>query len=422
MRRIFLLFSVVLLSVVFVGCGDQEYPIGEEIREPSSLSDLPRVCITTPNGVEINSKTKWVKDCVMLITDAKGERIQELEMSIRGRGNTTWGYPKKPYAIKLDTRYRVLGMPKHKRWVLLANWMDRTLLRNDVAYEMARRTMEWAPRGKFVELFLNGQFLGNYYLCEQIKIDENRVNVDVSDDSVSPSNNPQSSRGYVLEFDVRAPEDEKNYFYTKVKGLPCVVKEPDEDIIKSQEHPAFEYIKDYVDGIEQVFEDDKDELHRWGEIVGLIDVESFIDWWLIHELTYNREAKWPKSCYMYKKQNGKLYAGPVWDFDWGTFTSYSNSVVLTDVLWYGYLFKYNEFTDAVKERWDVLENVFEEVDSYILEQAELIRESNEVNIAKWPISGDVNEDEEMMFDDAITSMRLAYSNRLHVIDDYILNL
>ena len=72
-------------------------------------------------------------------------------------------------------------MPKHKRWVLLANWMDRTLLRNDVAFEMARRVMDWAPRGQFVELYLNGVHQGNYYLCEQIKVDKNRVNIDELD-------------------------------------------------------------------------------------------------------------------------------------------------------------------------------------------------------------------------------------------------
>ena len=121
---------------------------------------------------------------------------------MRGRGNSTWNYPKNPYAFKLDDKAEILGMPKHKRWVLLANWMDRTLLRNRTSFQIAASTgLAWTPNGEFVEVILNGQHIGNYYLCEQVKIDENRLDInDPYDAEDAYSGNP-ADYGYLLEAD-----------------------------------------------------------------------------------------------------------------------------------------------------------------------------------------------------------------------------
>ena len=381
---------------------------------------LPKVYITTPNGVGITSKTVWMENCTIRIIDEYGTEKLNINASIKGRGNTTWtDYPKKPYAIKLDSKSEVLGMPKHKRWVLLANWMDRTLLRNDVAFEMARRIMDWAPRGKFVELYLNDVHKGNYYLCEQIKVDKNRVNIDELDEKTDFTDASQITGGYILEYDKNNPiTGEINYFYSKIKNYPITIKEPDEEVITSHEHPGFLYIQEYINNLEQLFEDDKNEKVRWSEIKELIDVKSYIDWWLVHELTFNREPAHPKSSYMYKMGNGKLYAGPVWDFDCGTF-QINTTIGLPIVLYNKYLFKYTEFKLAVKERWAEVKETFADIDNYILKQAELIKSSNEANIKKWPITQSVNGDEKMTFDEAIERMRLAYKTRMETIDSHI---
>ena len=99
--------------------------------------------------------------------------------------SVTFLYPKKPYALKLDDKISILGKPAHKRWVLLANWMDRPLLRNRISLKVAEKTgLAWTPGSEFVEVVLNGVHLGNYLLCEQIKMDKNRVNIS----SLKPSN------------------------------------------------------------------------------------------------------------------------------------------------------------------------------------------------------------------------------------------
>lgn len=388
----------------------------KELVLPERISSLPKVYITTPNGVGITSKTTWVEDATIRIIDENGNEDLNASTCIRGRGNTTWTYPKKPYALKLDKKAEVLGMPKHKRWVLLANWMDRTLLRNDVAFEIARRIMEWAPRGRFVEVYLNDVHQGNYYLCEHIKVDENRVNIGKLDED-SDMNDPETiSGGYILEYDEYAQRDEPNFFWSKIvdtdDGTPIAIKEPDEEVITSHNHPAFLYIKNYVHHIEDLLEADKDVHTRWKEIEELIDVTSYIDYWFIHELTSNLEPNQPRSCYMYKKRGGKLYAGPIWDFDWGTFNPNYKYFNIKSTLWYSYLFKYPEFKSAVKLRWAELENVFKDIDQYIDRIAEMVHESNAMNLEMWPISSTVNGDESLTYDEAIERMRAAYRYRI----------
>lgn len=381
-------------------------------------SALPRVYVTTPNGVEITSKTEWYKKSHIRIVDENGHEDLNASTSIRGRGNTTWEYPKKPYAIKLDAKAEVLGMPKHKRWVLLANWMDRTLLRNDVSFEMARRVMEWAPRGEFVELYVNGKHYGNYYLCEHIKVDKNRVNVDELDEGTDFEDESQISGGYILEYDTYGPNDEINYFYSQYKNLPVTIKEPDEEVITSWQHPAFLYISGYVNSLEKALNDKE----PWEVIESLIDVNSYIDWWVVHELAYNREPFWPKSSYMYKKRDGKLLAGPVWDFDFGTYRPGYDEIALKETLYYADLFTYSEFKTAVKARWAETKSSYADMDQYIEQQADLIAVSNEVNIEKWPIFLNANEDENLKFQESIDRMINGFQDRFEAVDAFISTL
>ena len=375
---------------------------------------LPRVYITTPGGVGINSKDVYVEDGTLSIFDKNGELELNILSDFKGRGNSTWMMPKKPYAIKLSSKAEVMGMPKHKRWVLLANWVDRTLLRNDIAFEIAKKcpALPWTPRGEFVELYLNGKHRGNYYLCEHIKIDKNRVNIDEIDEETPETD---LSGGYLLEFDTYS-DAEINYFYTKHKNLPVTIKEPDEEVITSWEHPAYTYIQNFVNYVEDAL-----EKGNYSEIESLIDVKSYAEWWLLYNLVGNLEPAHPKSCYMYKKRNGKLYAGPAWDFDCATFIPGRKGALITQALWYGYLFKHDSFKSLVKERWQALKPEFEKVLTYIDEKTEYIRESNEINLEMWPVTQNVNEDIDLSYDDAVNRMKEAYLERITELDKVISN-
>lgn len=311
--------------------------------------------------------------------------------------------PEEAVCLKLNKSVGILGMPSHKRWVLLANWMDRTLLRNAVSFNLASRTgLDYTPRGQFVELFINDMHMGNYFLCEHIKVDKNRVNIDELDED-------EVDGGYILELD--SYFDEEYRFRSEVKDLPYIFKDPDE--VNDQQ---FAFIRDYVDSFENALYDDT--RFAKGEYMDYIDVESFVDWWLVMELTGIWEPNHPKSTYMHKDKGGKLTMGPVWDFDWETYMP-TTWFRIKDALYYGRLFQDPEFVSLVKERWNTLKPEFETFPQHVRNEAERIRNSEYMNHLMWPITQVVNKDESMSFDDAVDSMIKSYTAKMEWMDTEI---
>ena len=373
--------------------------------------------------------------------------------AVRLRGNTTQSMPKKPYAIKLEDKVEVLGMPKHKRWVLLANWLDRTMLRNDLAFYLAHQTDTWAPHGEPVELVLNGVHVGNYYLGEQIKIDKNRVNIaDVGYDKLSEQTEAAAGAelGYLLECDQSA-DDTEIYFKVSDPGKKATfyvyVKDPGSDYYlgdntKTSKHIGITYIKNYFNNVVTALNNS-----NWTKVAELIDYKSFADHWIMTELTENQESKHPKSFYMHKDAGGKLCAGPAWDYDWGTFidmkyignSNYGetsstagkiqNKYTMRYTMWYQYLFNDPAFKAVVKERWAVLQPKMETALTYLDERAAEVKASDEFNHAMWPIEGMIvnqwysygfpNHDEKEEYDAAISLMRAALSARITWLDTEI---
>ena len=250
----------------------------------------------------------------------KGYTEYETITKIKGRGNYTWKWPKKPYALKFDKKTQVLGMPEHKRWILLANWRDRTLLRNDAAFWLSRATgMPYTVRGQFVELEINGQHRGNYYLCEQIKIDPARVAItEIKYDKVLGLQDPtEHTGGYLMEID--SYFDEVNKFHSSEFGLNYMFKEPDEEKLTTTD---FQYMQKYINDLEKIIYSESAVANH--EYEQYFDVSSAIKFLLVNELTGNRDFfqgnphYGPHSTYLYKDtdaKGGKLFMGPIWDFD-----------------------------------------------------------------------------------------------------------
>lgn len=273
-------------------------------------------------------------DGTSALTDKNGAAVSKPVLSsTRVRGNVTQQMPKKPFAVKLDKKHGMLGMPAHKRWVLLANWKDRTLMRNAVAFGIAdvfQNTlsggMEWNPSGQFVELVYNGVHVGTYYLCEQIKIDGNRLDINEPlDEEDNPYTGDPEVFGYLMESDDGYDEAWK---FTTANYVPFLLKD-------DANADMLTYAQNFVRGIE-------DQLYSgsYSAAYEKMDLASFVDFWLIQELMMNSETSHPKSCYSYIN-NGKMYAGPLWDFDWNTLpvsSSYSEN---------GYAFGESMLEDAV---------------------------------------------------------------------------
>ena len=346
---------------------------------------LPLVSITTATSGGITDKVTW-RDASIKIMDADGNVANLGSTGIRGRGNWTWDkYPKKPYALKLGKKQQVLGMPAHKRWVLLA--LYRGFIGNALMFEATRRApaLEWAPRGQFVELVLNGKFQGLYYLCEHIKIDKNRVNI--TELEPTDVNYPEVSGGFLLEYDELYDEDYK--FKSSGFNLPVQLKSPDDDVPDAQ----FNYIRDFINSMEG-------ELLKIGSSGGsryadYLDIDTFAEFWMVLETIGNYEAYKPRSVKMYKGRDGvdsspgtvcKLKAGPLWDQELFLVDKVFNS---KDAHYFKYLFKDPEFVSTVKERWpaykaNILGNgAYIGFMDYLNQMVSMIKDSANRDISLW---------------------------------------
>lgn len=371
-------------------------------------SGLPVVVINTPGGAEIPPKTEdWLADATLTIYNTDATIGYAGTTGIRGRGNSTWKYPKKPYALKLDSKAEILGMPKHKRWVLLANWLDRTLLRNHVSFRIAMQTdLAWTPRGEFVEVVLNGRHIGNYYLCEHIKVDKNRVDIHELEET-------DVDGGFMMEIDTYYDEPFK--FKSAKRQFPYMFKDPDE-----VNDAQFAFMRDFIGNLEGALYDKSRFAAR--EYADYLDVDSFVDWWITYELTGNTETKHPKSTYVYKDKGGKLKAGPVWDFDWKTYRLNNEEWVTKTHLYYDVLFTDPVFVAAVKERWNLYETKLRAIPQFIEAEAQRIRNSEEVNHQMWPVTQNTNEDINLSFSEAVARMKMSYEAKLEFMDKEIANL
>lgn len=274
------------------------------------LTNIPTVVIHTVNNQDITSKETYIQGIVSFISH-NGAKIYSDSLNIRGRGNASWEFPKKPYKIKLYNSHKLLDFPaKAKNWTLVNNWGDKTLLRNLVAFEISRRFgMAYTPAGTAVDVILNGEYKGCYQLCDQVEVRKNRV--DITEMTPQDIAYPAISGGYMLEVDGYAYK-EKSWFASSMKKIPVTIKTPDEDEIVPEQTS---YIQSYFNKLEStVFSsiyNDPSSGYR-----SLLDLDTFIKHLLIGELTGNTDTYW--SMHMTKDRNqDKFFVGPEWDFDIG---------------------------------------------------------------------------------------------------------
>ena len=375
--------------------------------------------------------------------DNSGVPIYEANTQIKGRGNYTWIWEKKPYALKFDKKAEVLGMPAHKRWILLANWRDRTLLRNDATFWLAKKAKAELPytvRGQFVELEFNGEHRGNYYLCEQIKIDENRVNIKEFKKDLG-----DLTGGYLMEID--SYWDELNKFKSNYFKFKYMFKEPDEDTTDENTDPAyadgFTWMKTYINQFEKILKT-KSAVEA-GDYAQKLDVDSAIMLMIINELTGNRDFfqgyphNGPHSTYLYKDkgENKKLFMGPVWDFDYETFIpadyygrdSHNNPIYTwrgfdNHGFYYYFLCHNQSFVDRIKYLWELRKPEFAKLPAYINEMVEKLALSQHFDEIMWPYDATKesqenrkdNHDYGLSYSDAITRMIDSFNSKLEWMD------
>lgn len=297
----------------------RNYKVSENILVSANL---PIVYVQTEDNTKILDKENWI-NATFSILNKDEWNMDETEITIKGRGNTTWNRPKRPYAIKFSKKQSVCGMPKGKRWVLIANYMDNSFMKNYMAFYMAEKIgMEYTVRGEFVNLVLNGNYVGLYWLGEAIKVDKNRVNIDEENE-------------YLIEMDNWYDETWK--FHSAYKKLPYMVK--NDDFMTEEK---LEYLKNHVAEMESVLYNESSTL---ADIEKYIDLNSFAQFYVVNEIMANQELKNPKSCYFTLKTDNILRASTVWDFDWAGHNPSHN--FLDKTIYYDTLFKYPTFRNKV---------------------------------------------------------------------------
>ncbi|WP_345206162.1 CotH kinase family protein [Fodinibacter luteus] len=230
---------------------------------------------------------------------------------IKGRGNFTWTLKKKPYQIKLKDAAPLLGMDSAKTWILLANHADASLMRNKIAFDLAGDIgMPFSPQSKWVDLRINGDYMGNYLLTEKVEVKANRV--DLSDPSAVIAE-LDNNYGTAEDYYFRSTASKTVYTLKDQKGaVPSTVGDWNESAKTQATKVGWDDIKKDINTLDALLDQSTPD---WAAISDLIDVESFVKMYLVQELTMNIDAA-NSSLYLYKNgTSDKLHAGPVWDFD-----------------------------------------------------------------------------------------------------------
>ena len=259
------------------------------------VTNLPTVSIHTKDGAIPTDKEHQIVSQLTIISD-NGTKLLSEPGTIRERGNASRDFPKKPYRIKFDKKQHVLDAPaKAKKWTLINNYGDKTLMRNLLAFELSRRLgMPYTPYGAAVDVLLNGEYKGCYQLCDQIQVHKKRVNVT----EMTPEDNSgiALTGGYLVEVDAYA--DRENSWFRSNSRNPVTIKSPSEDSITTDQR---NYIRAHFNKMEN-------DLDRY------VDKNTFLRHFLVGELSGNTDTYW--SLYMYKERDDDtMYTGPVWDFD-----------------------------------------------------------------------------------------------------------
>jgi hypothetical protein len=349
------------------------------------FTGLPIIYLTTATGADVKSKEVYINGNI--IVDANNgfkQDVTNIPLQVKGRGNSTWSlFPKKPYRLKFSSKAAMLGMPAAKNWGLLANYNDKTLMRNKIAFDLGKRIgADYTPQSRFVEVVLNGQYWGNYLLTSLVEIHENRVNItELKATDTSPA---AITGGYIVELDYKLDAD---YFWrSTTKNLPFTIKEP-EDITTDQ----FAYIKNYMQAAE-------DALYapNWNDAENgyakYIDADSFMRWYVVNETMKNQDTWDFSSIFYYKDRGGKLGMGPIWDFD----ISSGNCETPISIVPTGWYSRYGTWMIrlAQDQAWNLrwrnkwkawrlkeVQQIFTDIDN----NAAYLKLSADANFRKWPI-------------------------------------
>ena len=370
------------------------------------LSAIPELTITTtdPSIAEIPSKDYYLEG-TLAVNGRGGYEDYTGKTEVKGRGNSTWGYPKKPYRLKLNKKAEICGLGKAKNYVLLANHLDPTLMLNSVAFKIGRLLeLPFTNHAIPVDVVLNGIYKGSYLLTEQIEVKENRVDLD-------------ENNSVMWELDSYWDDEPK--FKSTAFNLPVMVKDP--DLTTEQ----FEYWKKDFNAFTTQFAKEPLEGNSY---VDMIDIESVAKFLITFNLVHNMEINHPKSVFLHKEGNGKYVMGPIWDFDWaydyegtsnhfGRYNTplFSSSMNGVSTAFFQRFLQDSRVKAIYKRTWqDFKNNKLDALLQYVDDYAVMLKPSVERNSELW--------ENTRSFDTKVKELKTWLRNRADYIDSEVSKL
>lgn len=362
------------------------------VSAASYSGTLPVLHIQTENNAPIVSKDDYIPATYYLdaLNLAGYESIASaqapLTMEIKGRGNYTWkDFDKKPYRIKLSDKQPLLGMKKSKHFALLAHADDsKAFMRNAVGFELGRLlNMAWTPVAKPVEVMLNGEYIGLYFLTETIRVDKDRVNIVEQEDMITDSEG--ITGGWLVEID--------NY-----RDDPhVVIKEGDSrhtDMVFTYKTPEQlsneqkQFLVAEMERINQLVYGDKNSDELWQ----YLDIDALARFYIVQEVMDNYES-FHGSCYLYREkgEGEKWHFGPVWDFG-SSFNRDKQQLLFEGDVWHNHwipeICKFPAFAQYVKTLWNPFyAGAFGNIYAYVEQQQALIASAVQADYQRWPQYG-----------------------------------
>lgn len=344
---------------------DGEYP----------YSGLPRIVIETENFQAIVDRETKIP-AKMQIYGKELPESEIMDLTIHGRGNSSWNsMPKKSYRIELNKKKALFRMPQNKDWSLIANYADKTLMKNYLSYDMARRLGMYAPRCEYAELFVNKEYLGVYLFTETIKQGKNRVDI------------PDGMNSYIVEFDEKFRDGEQVVFSEQISSTPKPFRV---HFPKDASKKSLETLSEHITAFE-TFLTTIDSATPLDSIEAWLDIDAFVKHYWVQELVKNPDASYYTSVYFTWVYGEKIKMGPVWDFDIALGGHYEERLAnpknwrIRPEYWNSYLFKSQEFQRYVDSYYERNKAEFYKIYDIIDSLQEALAEPSRNNFKRWDI-------------------------------------
>lgn len=356
-----------------IGGLDEVFPFGDSAYP---YAGIPRLLIETENHQGVLDRENYLSAQMRFYGECLADGLG-ISLQIRGRGNSSWTeMPKHSFRLKLNKKQSLLGMPPDRDWALIANYADKTLMKNYLSYRLAADAgMEYSPKSEFLELYMNGEYLGVYLLTEIIEVEKQRVNI------------PETGDSYLVEFDAKYNEDEQVIFSNVLaENKPFRVHSP-KDASATSLNNLLSHIEKFEKFLQNVENVTLEEIEEW------IDVDAYAKHFWIQEFSKNPDANFLTSVYFTWMENDVIKMGPVWDFDvaFGGMRIYNEALALSenwqtrDAYWNARLFSNKAFADTVDRYWKKLSPIFEGAEGIIDSLGEALELPAQNNFKRWDI-------------------------------------